>query len=49
MTKMDSLVDFYLSRLGQKLAEKGVIVDIAQMREEYDKVNLETARCDLLT
>lgn len=38
LLKMDSLVDFYMSHLGQKLAEKGVNLDICQMREEYDKV-----------
>ena len=38
LSKMDSLVNFYLSNLGLKLAEKGVNLDIAQMREEFDKV-----------
>ena len=38
LSKMDSLVDFYLSNLGLKLAEKGINLDIAQMREEFDKV-----------
>ena len=38
LSNMDSLVDFYLSNLGLKLAEKGINLDIAQMREEYDKV-----------
>ena len=35
---MDSLVDFYLNNLGQKLCEKGINLDISQMRGEYDKV-----------
>merc|ERR1712181_123905 len=38
LSKMDSLVDFYLTNLGQKLTEKGINLDVAQMREEYDKV-----------
>ena len=38
LSNMDSLVDFYLSNLGLKLAEKGINLDIAQMREEFDKV-----------
>ena len=42
MSKMDSLVDFYLKKLGQKLAKKGINLDIAQMREEYDKVWLDS-------
>ena len=38
LPKMDSLVDFFLDRLGQKLAGKNINLDIAEMRKEYDKV-----------
>ena len=38
LPKMDSLVNFYLDRLGQKLARKKINLDIAEMRKEYDKV-----------
>merc|ERR1712192_188933 len=44
LSKMDSLVDFYLTKLGQKLTEKGINLDVAQMREEYNKVWLDYAR-----
>ena len=46
LSTMDSLVDFYLSNLGKKLADKGINLDIAQMREEYDKVDPKIAKCD---
>ena len=41
---MDSLVDFYLDRLAQKLAEKKINLDIAEMRKEYDKVIFRMTR-----
>ena len=46
LSKMDSLVDFYLSKLGKKLADKGINLNIAQMRVEYDKVDPKIAKCD---
>ena len=44
LPKMDSLVDFYLDRLGQKLAGKKINLDIAEMRKEYDKVIFRMTR-----
>ena len=44
LPKMDSLVDFYLDRLGQKLAGKKINLDIAEMRKEYDKVIFKMTR-----
>ena len=44
LPKMDSLVHFYLDRLGQKLAGKKINLDIAEMRKEYDKVIFRMTR-----
>ena len=44
LSKMDFLVDFYLDRLGQKLAGKNINLDIAEMRKEYDKVIFRMTR-----
>ena len=44
LPKMDSLVDFYLDRLGQKLARKKINLDISEMRKEYDKVIFRMTR-----
>ena len=44
LPKMDMLVDHYVDRLDCRLKEKGKLLNIEEMRNQYDQVWLDYAR-----